>query len=172
MITPVRPKAATDDVDHAQLARRLLDLARSGRWSTGLRFLLHAARSSADYPSKSASRDFHQRPDHRAGRAFRLPRLAIFRPRRAGDIEVRPRPPSGEFLQEHRRGDRSRRPARAVQHVGDLALQLLLVFVEQRHRPDLLAGAIGRLRDVIHPRLRRPEQPGRDLAEADDDRRR
>ena len=54
---------------------------------------------------------------------------------------------AGELLQEHRRGHRAGRAARAVEHVGDLALQRVLVLVEERHRPDLLAAALRRRAD-------------------------
>ena len=82
---------------------------------------------------------------------FGMPRLRIVGPRGPGDVEVRPRQPAGELLQEHRRRARARRTAAGVEHVGDLAVQLLGVFVEERHRPAAIAGALGR-----RPHDRRP----------------
>ena len=85
---------------------------------------------------------FRERPDGHAGRPLRLPRLRLLGPRGAGDVEVRPRQPAGELLQEHRRRDRARRTAADVRQVGDLAAQLFAVVVEERHRPGAIAGAV------------------------------
>src|SRR4030095_10177502 len=52
-------------------------------------------------------------------------RLRLLPPRRAGDIEMRPWQIAGEFFEEHRRGNRSGRPAARVREVSALALQLL-----------------------------------------------
>ena len=45
---------------------------------------------------------------------FGMIRPRLVGPRRAGDVEVRPRQAAGELLQEQRRGDRTGRPAAGV----------------------------------------------------------
>src|SRR5688500_15586271 len=82
---------------------------------------------------------------------------------------MRPRAVTREFLEEHCCGNRSGRTPRTVQHVGDLALQLLAILVEERQLPHLFAGSLGRVVDVIDPRLRRAPQAGCDLAKRDHD---
>ena len=91
-------------------------------------------------------RQLDERAHADAGRALRLIRLGLFRPRRAGDVEVHPRQIAGELLDEERAGDRAAGAAAGVGEVGDLALQLLLVVVEDRHRPRAIAGALARRR--------------------------
>src|SRR4029453_11084905 len=51
-----------------------------------------------------------------------------------------------------------RRPAAGVHHVGDLALQLLAVFVEERHRPAAVPGPARGLAYQCRPLLRRTAQ--------------
>ena len=54
-------------------------------------------------------------------------------------------------------------------HVGDVALQLLRVVVEERHRPDAVAGAVGHAPHLLDPRVRRAEDAARHLSQRDDD---
>ena len=109
--------------------------------------------SPGDIRISARKRQLGERADRDAGRAFRQIRLRFLGPRRAGDVEVRPRQAAGELLQEQRRRDRSGRPAAGVREVGDLALDLIAVFVEQRHRPDAIAGAIGDAAHALDPRV-------------------
>ena len=51
--------------------------------------------------------------------------------------------PARELSEEQRGGNRAAHAAAGVQHVGDLASQLILVFLEQRQRPASIAGAFG-----------------------------
>jgi hypothetical protein len=64
-----------------------------------------------------------------------------------GDIEMNPRKPARELLEKQRSRNRPARPSAGVHHVGDLAAKLILVFVEERHRPAAIACA---LRDITH----------------------
>src|SRR5215475_10394349 len=50
----------------------------------------------------------------------------------AGDVQMRPWVRLGEARQEARRGDRAGWAATDVRHVGEVALELALVLVEQR----------------------------------------
>ena len=65
---------------------------------------------------------------------------------------------AGELLQEHRRRAGAAGAAARIDHVGDLAANLIEVLVVERHRPAAVARA---LRDVAHgvaPRVRPSEQ--------------
>src|SRR4029453_370884 len=83
---------------------------------------------------------------------------------------MRPRQAARELAQEQCGGDRTRWTASGICKVGDLAFQLLSILVEQRHRPDPIARAVGHASNVFHPVWRCSEQPARDLAEGDDAR--
>jgi VWFA-related protein len=103
-----------------------------------------------------------------AGGALRLVGLGLFRPGRAGNVQMYPRQSVGELANEERSRDGASRTSPGVGEVGNLALELLAVVVEDRHRPGAIAGARARLPHHLHPRLGRPEQAGGRLAERDD----
>ena len=81
---------------------------------------------------------------------------------------MRPRQPSGEFLQEHGGGDRPGRPAAGIHDVGNVALDLIAVLVEERHRPDAIPRTVRHAADLLHPRRRRAEEAARNFSEGDD----
>src|SRR5262245_11481411 len=89
-----------------------------------------APRNSA--PLCAGERQLDQRANRDAARALREVRFRLFSPRGPGDVDVRPRETAGELLQEQRGCDRARRPPARVRHVGDVALDLIAVVVEQR----------------------------------------
>src|SRR6185503_15421638 len=95
--------------------------------------------------------EFRERSHGNPAWTFRQVRFGFFSPGRTRNIDVRPWQPAGELLQEESRRNRTAGAAAGVGKVGDLALQLLAVFVEQRHRPHAIARAIGYAADVRHP---------------------
>ena len=73
----------------------------------------------------------------------------------AGDVQVHPGRVLDELLEEERGRDGACLAAADVLDVRDLAVELLLVIVEQRQLPDLLAGGIGGLPNPFEERRRR-----------------
>src|SRR5690554_3601885 len=59
----------------------------------------------------------------------------------AGDVQVGPAVVLGEAAQEAGGGDGARGAAANVGHVGEVAVELALVFVPQRQAPSTVAGA-------------------------------
>src|SRR5207253_453072 len=84
-----------------------------------------------------------ERADGDPARPLRQIGLRLLRPRGPRDIQVHPRQTARELLQEQRRGDRTGGTAARVEHVGDVAPDLILVFVEQRQLPDAIARPPG-----------------------------
>ena len=64
----------------------------------------------------------------------------------AGDVQVRPGRVLDELLQEEGGRDGACLAAADVLDVGDLAVQLLAVLLEERQLPDPLAGGLRRRR--------------------------
>src|SRR5207245_10958024 len=83
--------------------------------------------------SELLERKARQRTNGYAARTLGQIGPRLVGPRGPGDVDVRPRHAAvDELLEEHRRGDRPRGTSAGVHHVGDLALQLLAIFLEQR----------------------------------------
>src|SRR5207244_11485654 len=80
-----------------------------------------------------------QRPHADAGGARRSERRGLVAERGARDVEVRPRKGARELLDEEAGGDRAAVAAARVVEVGDVALELLLVLVDERQLPHALA---------------------------------
>ena len=74
---------------------------------------------------------------------------------RAGDVEVRPLQAVGELRQEAGRGDRAAFAAGDVGEVGEVALELLGVFLADRHVPGAIVGALAGFFERIAPARRR-----------------
>src|SRR5205085_11446519 len=72
--------------------------------------------------------------DHRA-RAARAAFARAALVRRARDVEVRPDEILRELAEERGRGDRAAVTPRDVRHVREIALELLAVFLGERHVP-------------------------------------
>ena len=76
-----------------------------------------------------------------------------------------------EFLGEARKktccSDTAGRPAADIGHVGEIAFQLLLVVVPQRHAPRAVAGGIARGKQFSGEGLIVGEQPACDMAQRD-----
>ena len=114
--------------------------------------------------------ELDEQPDGDAGAALRRVRLAGV-VRGAGDVEVRPRAPVDEALEELRRGDRARLAALdGVRDVGVAALDEVGVLVVQRQAPDELAGRARRRRDLGGPGVVVADEARVRRAERDDDR--
>src|SRR5690554_2440462 len=75
--------------------------------------------------------------DWAAGGAFGFARV----PGGAGDVQMGPAVVFGEAAQEAGRGDGTSGAAADVGHVGEVAVELALVFVPQRQTPGAVAGA-------------------------------
>src|SRR4051812_2877545 len=84
---------------------------------------------SSEIPFPAGEGQFRERSDRDARGPLRHVRFRLFSPSGARDIDMRPRPPPGEFLEKERRGDRTCRPAAGVGEVRNLALELILVVV-------------------------------------------
>ena len=108
-------------------------------------------------------------PHAECGGALRDRRRVLRAPGHAGNVQMRPGHAIGEALQEARGGDRTAGAPAHVLHVGDLALQHLVVGLAQRHAPQLLApGGAGRLQ-VLRERLVVAEHPAVFMPERHDD---
>src|SRR5690606_7504978 len=90
----------------------------------------------------------HVRPPHQelgeerdraARRAFLIAGLGV----RPGDVEVRPTIALREACEEARRRHAAGRASAEVGHVGEVAFQLLLILVPERHAPRAIAGRLG-----------------------------
>src|SRR5207344_1460369 len=92
-------------------------------------------------PWRRLERELGERPDRDTGRAFGHERPRLVGPRGTRNVDVRPGQAAGELLQEERCRNRRRGTAAGVAEVGDLALQLLEVVIEDRHRPETIALA-------------------------------
>src|SRR5947207_7846254 len=66
-----------------------------------------------------------------AGRALRPERRVLVDERRPCDVEVRPRDVAGELAEEEAGRDRATIAAAGVVEIGDVAPELLLVFVDE-----------------------------------------
>src|SRR5581483_1364118 len=117
---------------------------------------------------KAFESKLRERADGNAGRPFRHIRLRIVGPRGPRDVHVHPRQTAGEFLEKRRGGDRAGRAPAGVHHVGDLALELIAILVEQRQRPGAVAFGVGDTPHLLDPAIRRSEETSRNLPECDD----
>src|SRR5581483_2511650 len=67
---------------------------------------------------REALDELHQAAQRNARWTFRNPGLLLFRPRRAGDVEMDPGRVIGKFLEEHGRGDGSAPASAGIHDVG------------------------------------------------------
>src|ERR1043165_8273698 len=107
--------------------------------------------------------------DGDSGRAFGAEGLRLVAPGRARDVEVRPRYPFGELLDEGGGGDRPGLATADILDVGDVGLDLLRVLLVERELPELLADLAARLDDFVNQLLIRSEQTCVHVAERDGD---
>src|SRR5579872_2997904 len=73
--------------------------------------------------------ELHQTAQGDSRRALGDPRLLIFHPRCARDIEVDPWSLFGELLQEHGRIDSAAPASAGIHNIGDRGLDVLLILV-------------------------------------------
>src|SRR5208283_5053702 len=74
-----------------------------------------------------------------------------------------------DVLREERRGrDGAAVAAAGVLDVSHVALDLVLVLLPQRQRPDAVTGAVGGRADFLLQHVVITEETGRDTAESDD----
>ena len=88
-------------------------------------------------------------------------------PRRAGDVEVRPAVLAGVAAQEHRGGNRPAGTRPHIAHVGEVALQCLVVFLVQRHPPAGVERALCRGLELRRHRVVGGEQAGMVMTKGD-----
>ncbi|EAP76608.1 hypothetical protein ISM_17120 [Roseovarius nubinhibens ISM] len=88
-----------------------------------------------------------------------------------GNIEMDPRRSVlHETLQELRRGDRARSPPADVFHIGNLALEHVVIGLAQRHPPRALALGLGGAQELVADLVVIGKDPRLLMAEPDDDR--
>jgi hypothetical protein len=104
-----------------------------------------AARPWRRFPARRRPRSAAGAADQEVGEQRHRPaRAALLRAADvggAGDVEVRPLQPVGELGEEGRRRDRAAVAAGDVREIGEIALQLLAVFLGQRQAPGAIVGA-------------------------------
>src|SRR5262249_47691040 len=88
--------------------------------------------------SAETADELHQAAHRDPARTLRDPRLGLFHPRDARNVEVQPRLAVDELLEELRRRDRSAPASAGVDDVRDAALDHLFVFLVERQPPELL----------------------------------
>src|SRR5579862_704523 len=71
----------------------------------------------------------------------------------AGDVEVSPLQPQSELGEERRRRDRTAVAAAHVGEVGEVALELVRIFIGERQRPAAVVGARSGILQLAHQRL-------------------
>src|SRR5579863_358403 len=108
--------------------RNVLDY--SNRWdfpqrSLSIQFANTKPCESAPLLSRESFYELHQATQGNARRTFRNPRLLIFCPSGAGDVEMDPRCLLGKFLQKHGCGDGSAPATAGVHDVGDRTANVL-----------------------------------------------
>src|SRR5207245_10558828 len=94
-------------------------------------------------------------------------RKILLAPRGAGDVEVRPRQVPGERLEEEPGVDRATAARSDVVQIGDLALEVLAVLVDQRELPEPLARQLPRVEQPLRERLVVGHEAGAERAERD-----
>src|SRR5580704_14953268 len=97
----------------------------------------HRPKKDAEHPLRSVTRDpnprlsfllrealdeLHQAPQRDSRRTLRDPRLLIFHPRRAGNVEMNPGSVFRELLQEHRRVNRAAPASTGVDNIRNARL--------------------------------------------------
>src|SRR5579871_412934 len=108
-------------------------------------------RSVADRSSCKALHKLNQAAQRNPRRTLGNPRLLIFRPCGAGDVEMDPRRILRELFQEHGGRDGAAPAPRGVDDVGDRRADLLSVLVVERHAPHLLSSDLIRaVEAVVH----------------------
>src|SRR5690349_8817122 len=117
--------------------------------------------SSLLFPSDATYQELREKRNRAASRALFL---AAF-PCRAGNIEVRPFELAREARKEARRGYGARRTSADIGEVGEVALQLLLVVVPQRHVPGAVVGGVGRRQHFARQRVVVGEEARGNVAE-------
>src|SRR6266849_8851843 len=83
--------------------------------------------------------ELHQTAHRNSRRTFRNPRLVVFHPGGAGDIEMQPGRVFGELFEEHGGGDGPAISSAGIHHVGNVGADLLFVFIIERQAPHFLA---------------------------------
>src|SRR6185503_5178789 len=107
-------------------------------------------------------------PNGRTLRSARRVRTILVGPVHARDVEVRPLGPVLDRRpQERRRLDGAALAAGAVADVRDLALDLVLVFVGQWHRPHPIPGGVRNAADRLDERVWLAEQADEVRTEGD-----
>src|SRR5262245_41314474 len=99
-----------------------------------------AGRSRSWVRSRSAivREEIDQQSDRASGAAL----LRTTQVGDAGDIEVRPAQPLGELREEAGSSDRAPFASRGIGEIGEVALELLVVFLRHRHVPDAILGTL------------------------------
>src|SRR5690554_6217617 len=86
----------------------------------------------------------------------------------AGDVQVGPGVVLGEAAQEAGSRDGAGRPAADVGHVGEVAVELALVFVPERQAPGAVAGALAGGQQFVGQFVVVGQQAGGVVAQGDD----
>src|SRR5690606_33367116 len=105
-----------------------------------------------------------QQGDRAAGGAFGFAGV----PGGAGDVQVGPAIVFGKAAQEAGRGDGAGRAAADVGHVGEVAVELALVFVPERQTPGAVAGALAGGEQFVGQFVVIGQQAGGVVAQGDD----
>src|SRR2546426_910462 len=114
----------------------------------------------------------HQVTEHRAhgraGGALGAGRGVLLDERGARDVQMRPRAVARELLEEEPRGDGAAAARADVVEIGDVALEVLAVLVDEGQLPDALAGVLGGGQQPVGEPLIVREQARAQRAKGDD----
>lgn len=109
-----------------------------------------------------------QEADTKASGPLPQVRMLLGRPRRAGDVEVRPRRVANELGEKRSRSAGPAVATAGVLDVGDVALDFVLVLLPERQRPEAFAGAFAGGAELLLKLLIVAEHAGREGTEGDD----